>query len=107
MDETAARSQPEDFLVSQYLVRVELHKATESDYEALHRAMAGQGFSRTIRGSDGIDYKLPTAEYVVETTKSGDTVRSAADTAANTTGRKHGVLVAACNGTWWLGLDKA
>jgi hypothetical protein len=50
--------------MSMFIVRVELHDATWSDYEALHKAMAALGYARTITGGDGQARKLPTAEYV-------------------------------------------
>jgi hypothetical protein len=31
-----------------FTVRVELHDAESSDYDALHKAMQAQGFSKTI-----------------------------------------------------------
>jgi hypothetical protein len=90
-----------------FLVRVELHNATYTDYETLHKAMAARGFQRTIRGGDGTLYYLPTAEYTAETTQSGDQVRTAADNAASTTGKPHGVLAVQYDGAWWKGLAQA
>jgi len=90
-----------------YLVRVELHGASYSDYENLHRAMAARGFSRTLRGSDGALYQLPTAEYVIDTTQASDAVRSQAGAAAASTGCSHGILVARYDWAWWSGLALA
>jgi hypothetical protein len=46
------------------IVRVELHAATTvTQYEALHRAMAGAGFQRTIPGGQDSEWELPTASY--------------------------------------------
>jgi len=49
--------------MNQYITRVELHAATESDYEKLHLEMAKKGFSRSIVSDGGETYRLPTAEY--------------------------------------------
>jgi hypothetical protein len=46
-----------------FLVRVELHKATDDDYDTLHDAMEARGFERSVQGSNGTWYQLPTAEY--------------------------------------------
>ena len=46
-----------------FSVRVELHRATDEDYEQLHAAMEQAGFSRLIASDDGVVYHLPTAEY--------------------------------------------
>jgi hypothetical protein len=48
--------------MANFTVRVELHKATEADYEELHDAMAVGGFDRTIDSSEA-SYWLPPAEY--------------------------------------------
>jgi hypothetical protein len=90
-----------------YLVRVELHGANRDDYEALHEAMSRRGFQRTISSGSGVDYALPTAEYVVATPQSGDEVRSVADVAASQTGKKRAVLVVRYDQSWWTGLAYA
>jgi hypothetical protein len=90
--------------MSEYLVRVELHGASYVHYDHLHKSMAAQGFSRNNRGSDGLNYALPTAEYVISTPQNGATVRAAADAAAATTGLNRGVLVVQYGGAWWTGL---
>lgn len=87
-----------------YLVRVELHNANHLDYDTLHAAMAARGFARTIRGGNGVVYHLPTAEYVIDTIAGGEQVRSAADLAAATTGKTHGVIVVRWDTAWWNGL---
>jgi hypothetical protein len=87
-----------------YFVRVELHDADRFDYDVLHHAMATRGFQRTIRGDDGVLYHLPTAEYVIGTTASGDHVRSAAGAAAAGSGKSYAVLVARYEQAWWSGL---
>jgi hypothetical protein len=86
-----------------YVTRVELHGANEADYEKLHAAMEGKGFSRNIKGNDGLTYWLPTATYHVDTTVEHGDVLNAAVAAANSTGRTNGVIVTA-GGSMWLGL---
>jgi hypothetical protein len=48
----------------QFITRIELHGAKGEDYNRLHIAMAGRGFSREIRASNGPVYLLPTADYI-------------------------------------------
>jgi hypothetical protein len=93
--------------MASFIVRVELHNARYEDYLALHAAMAVRGFSRTILGSNGENYHLPTAEYDITTTATAEQVRQAADSAATTTGKAHGVLVAQYSSCLWSGLPKA
>jgi len=53
-------------MIKSYTTRVELHDAkTWQDYENLHSEMAREGFARTITSDEGIEYELPTAEYVI------------------------------------------
>lgn len=90
----------------QYTTRVELHYATDDDYESLHDAMAREGFSRQITSNDGVTYHLPTAEYNYEGNRSRSQVLDAAKRAANTTGLKYAVLVTESDGRTWSGLQK-
>ena len=90
--------------MSSYLVRVELHGANWNDYETLHSEMAVRGFSREITGNNGLIYQLPTAEYVIRTNDALEEVRELAAQAANSTGRKFGVIVAEYSRSAWRGL---
>jgi hypothetical protein len=87
-----------------YLVRIELHDANRLDYDTLHAAMVARGFARTIRGDNGVLYHLPTAEYAIDSTTSGEQVRSAADSAAARTGKPRAVVVVRYDMGWWTGL---
>jgi hypothetical protein len=80
--------------MANYLARVELHKATYEDYEALHEAMRQRGFVRTIVANDGKKYQLPTGTYVAEkTTATLEQAYSAAQAAAAETGKSSWVIV--------------
>lgn len=57
-----------------FYVRIELHSHT-ANYEQLHTWMASAGFNHTIRGSNGIVYKLPTATYSIEISQTADGLR--------------------------------
>jgi hypothetical protein len=88
-----------------FFVRIELHGASWSNYELLHEAMGEAGFSRTIVGSNGTEYHLPTAEYVLIGNYVTDHVRDKADRAAARTGKKRAVLVAKSSESAWSGLE--
>lgn len=90
--------------MSMFMTRVELHSASDSDYEKLHAAMQQQGFSRTIKGGDSILYHLPTAGYYCSVYVTIEEVRTSAKQAASTTGKNYGVLVTESNGFAWFGL---
>lgn len=92
--------------MAQFTTRVELHKANSDDYDTLHEAMEGEGFSRTITSDDNIAYHLPEAEYDYE----GNTTRSAvlnkAKAAAGKTKKEFSILVTEAKGRTWNGLNK-
>jgi hypothetical protein len=48
--------------MSNFHIRVELHRATGEDYIKLHQLMQAAGFSRTVAGSQG-KVELPTGTY--------------------------------------------
>jgi hypothetical protein len=90
----------------QFTTRVELHYASDEDYESLHEAMKREAFSREITSNDGVTYHLPTAEYNYEGNRTGSEVLDAAKRAANTTRLKYAVLVTESDGRTWSGLQR-
>jgi len=93
--------------MAQFTIRIELHEATWPDYDRLHAAMERQGFSRQITGNDGRTYQLPWAEYDGTATLTSMQVLGAAQTAANSTGKKNSILVTEANNRAWSGLPVA
>jgi hypothetical protein len=90
--------------MASFTVRVELHYATEADYQTLHAAMERVGFSRFITSDDGITYHLPLAEYNREAGLSRSQVLESAKSAAAATGKTYAVLVTETSGRTWVGL---
>lgn len=93
--------------MASFITRVELHGASQSDYETLHAEMAREGFARTITSDQGITYHLPTAQYEFV----GNTTRSAvlekAKAAASRTRKAFGAIVTEAAGSTWHNLPKA
>jgi hypothetical protein len=92
--------------MAQFTVRVELHHASQDDYDALHSAMEEEGFSRQIKSSDGTRYHLPTAEYNCTSNANRNEILSSATAAARTTGKKFAILVTESGGRAWQGLKE-
>jgi hypothetical protein len=94
-------------MAAKFTVRVELHDyPTADEYEALHEAMAAQGFSRTIVDENtGEEYYLPTAEYNLIGSLDRDVVLARADRAANQTGKRYSVVVTPSSGRTWYNLE--
>ena len=84
-----------------YIVRVELHGASYSDYENLHAHMKQAGFLQTIRGGNGIQYKLPTAEYYVFSSATLAVVKQAAKNASAATGKAFWLLATQAKAIDW------
>ena len=69
--------------------------------------MESKGFSRQVTGGNGRNYQLPTAEYVIHTNEELEPVRTLAASAAQTTGRKFGIVVVEYSRSAWVGLAYA
>lgn len=75
-----------------FTTRIELHKATDDDYEVLHAAMGKEGFTRTITAEDKV-YKLPTAEYNYVGTGTLSDIYKKAEKAADSTKKANWILI--------------
>ena len=93
--------------MSKFITRVELHNAEGGDYVTLHQAMESAGFTRTIRGDNGVLYHLPWAEYYCDVNGTAEAVLEAAKNAVAQTRRFGGVLVSELVRAVWNGLDRA
>lgn len=90
-----------------FTVRVELHNAEWTDYEALHTAMERRGFSRLITADSGRAYHMPWAEYNGEGGLTSTQVLDIARKAAESTGKQSSVLVTEAGSRAWFGLPLA
>jgi hypothetical protein len=93
--------------MAKFTTRVELHDATDNDYERLHSAMERGGFTRLITSGDGNVYRLPWAEYNFEGNSSCSDILDGAKRAASTTGCTFEVLVTESAGRSWQNLSPA
>jgi hypothetical protein len=93
----------------QFIIRIELPGAKDEDYSKLNSAMGHHGFLRTVTGSDGIVYLLPTAEYIrYGRDLTAEKVRGDAIAGTSAMFGKFAVLVAETNGpVVWSGLGRA
>lgn len=76
-----------EMAMASFTTRVEMHGATDEDYERLHSELGKYGFKRTIVGvaNDGVQrtYVLPTAEYDYTSSSTAHQVRDLALRVAN------------------------
>jgi hypothetical protein len=92
--------------MSSFTVRIELDSNIYSDFEILHKAMELNGFKKTIKSDDGIEYHLPRAEYNISTSINRSAVLKLAENAAAKTFKKAEILVTESIGRTWSGLNK-
>lgn len=52
--------------MSQFIARIELQSANDRDYEILRMKMLALGFAGSIRADNGVEYQLPTAEFIID-----------------------------------------
>jgi hypothetical protein len=94
-------------MMANFTVRVELHNAQWSDYDQLHAAMEGKGFSRLITADNGSTYQMPWAEYNGSGNLSSTQVLDIARAAVGTTGKSNAVFVTEASSRAWAGLPLA
>ncbi|WP_433867071.1 hypothetical protein [Ralstonia wenshanensis] len=92
--------------MTRFTTRVELHDANGLHYEILHRAMAVQGFKRTVTSDNGVTYHLPTAEYDFDGFADIQQVLQKAQHAAATTQKLAAIIVTQSATRVWSGLEK-
>ena len=87
-----------------FITRVELHDANYQDYTALHVYMAAEGYTTTIRASDGKTYQLPPAEYHLDGACTRAQALEKAKCAVQRTLKGFAIVVSESAGATWVGL---
>ena len=87
-----------------FLVRIELHNAGLLDYNILHQSMEAFGFKRTIVGDNGVEYHLPTAEYILQGNYTFESILGCGNAAIAKTKTTGMVLVTRADSLRWNNL---
>lgn len=74
-----------------FITRIQLHD--ESNYFALYQALKNQGFANSILLDDGNTYRLPNAEYFLESNDTIETVAKKAQAALDEAQESDAMLV--------------
>jgi len=83
----------------QFMVRVEMHHATEEMYENLHRRMAAEALSRfLVHSSTGQQHHMPTGTYWTESYATSEAVMAAAIRASTAVDREAMITVSGGSG---------
>lgn len=92
--------------MARFTVRVVLHDGpTRDDYDQLALALAQRNITDVIFSDDGVGYKMPPAEYQCQGDLTAEQVRQVCAVAAQTTGKRHAILVTEAKTRSWSGLD--
>lgn len=78
--------------MNRFTVRVELYEADSNDYDVLHKEMLKRKFYRTIV-LNGIEYKLPDAEYNKVGNFNSKEILALTISAAEIVGKKFSVMI--------------
>ncbi|MBU9379418.1 hypothetical protein [Burkholderia gladioli] len=92
--------------MAEFLARVELHGASDEDYENLHFQLGIFGFVRVVPAVGGGNYRLPTGTYWIESTFNAQAVLGFAQTAAQVVMKDSSIVVAESNEAWFGGLTR-
>jgi hypothetical protein len=94
--------------MSTFIVRVELTKEVSSRYTLLRDRLLAIGFTKRIKSKNGVEYKLPNGNYLIETDSNLDTVFNAVSKVAHTVDNTPMILVTEAKekGNMWSGLQK-
>jgi hypothetical protein len=83
-----------------FVARVELHRAPQSDYRVLHEQMRARNWATWIQASNGRRYHLPQGSYYSDAHPHRQAALNDAIAAANATGHKSSIVVTEGGSTW-------
>ena len=92
-----------------YIVRVQLTNGTNSQYIALKDRLIAIGFTKNVKDKNGIEYRLPNGNYLINTELSLNKVFKLVQKIALTIDKVPMVLICELveNTITWSGLKKA
>lgn len=99
--------------MQRFITRIELHKADSDDYETLHQEMEKEGFDKTIKNGNNIEYHLPDGEYYYDKTiphdpnkKDYTIVLEKAKLAASKTKKSFSIITSRTDASRWYNLEE-
>lgn len=95
--------------MSIFIVRVQLTHETSSHYTLLRDRLLNIGFTKRIKSKEGIEYRLPNGNYLIESSSNLNTVFDAVYKVAHTVDRTPMILITEAKekgGNTWSGLQK-
>lgn len=92
--------------MSLFIIRVELHSNNYvADFTRLHDLMQVNGFSKTIKSDNGVEYHLPRAEYLIySATDNYSSILKKVESVVKLTGKTAEILVTESKSSTWSNL---
>lgn len=91
-----------------FIVRVQLTVERQSDYTRVRDGLLNIGFTKRIKSSDGIEYRLPNGNYKIESDRTGAEILTAVQQVVFRIDRTPMILIAEVKpkGLTWSGLER-
>ena len=94
--------------MSIFIVRVQLTKEISAKYTLLRDRLLAIGFTKRIKTIQGVEYRLPNGNYLIESNSQIDSIIKAVQKIALTLDKNPMILVTESKekGNSWVGLEK-
>lgn len=89
-----------------FIVRVQLTKESPAHYTILRDNLLDIGFTKRIKSKQGIEYRLPNGNYLIDSDHDLDTITNAVKKVASRVDRTPMILITESKSNEWVGLQK-
>ena len=89
-----------------FILRVQLTIESNTNYTLLRDRLLNIGFTKRIKSKNGIEYRLPNGNYLVDSSKDIDTIYKAVEKVALSVDRTPMILLTESKENTWSGLTK-
>jgi len=92
--------------MSTFIVRVQLTRESTGLYTILRDHLLAIGFTKRLKSQQGIEYRLPNGNYLIDSDRDIDTISKAVKKVALAIDRTAMILVTESKNNEWIGLQK-
>lgn len=92
--------------MSIFIVRVQLTRESRPHYTILRDNLLAIGFTKRIKSKEGIEYRLPNGNYLINSDHDIDTISNAVKKVAFAIDRTPMILITESKNNEWVGLQK-
>ena len=91
---------------STFIVRIQLIKEIVSNYKLVNNGLSTIGFSKNIKSKQGVEYRLPNGNYLIETSKTIEEITDIVINIVTKIDKKAYILITESINETFFGLDK-